>query len=174
MAINREHWEGYAFVGLGANLPSNLGDPRQSIVQAFGLVEALGEGQAFRSSLWQSDPLDCPPGSPPYINAVIAVRPALADPLEFLKQLQSIEQEVGRIRSGVVNEPRVLDLDLIAFLGMTHDTAFLRLPHPRARDRKFVLEPLAEIAPQFRFPGEDKSVVELSSALSGQTLLRVS
>ena len=118
------------------------------------------------SSLWQSPPVDCPPGSPPFINAVVAFTPAPGEtPESLIDQLQLIEQEFGRRPKTVLNEPRPLDLDLIAFGMETRSTARLTLPHPRAHLRRFVLEPLNEIAPGLVLPGQTQSVSELLAAL---------
>jgi 2-amino-4-hydroxy-6-hydroxymethyldihydropteridine diphosphokinase len=79
--------------------------------------------------------------------------------------LQSLEKAAGRQPKKVMNESRVLDLDLIAFNHETRNTLSLILPHPRAHVRRFVLEPLGEIAPELRLPGQSKTVAQLLQAL---------
>ena len=71
---------------------------------------------------------------------------------DFLRRLQAIETAQGRVRGPVRNVPRTIDLDLIAFGDLVLDEPELTLPHPRARQRAFVLEPLAEVLPGFRWP----------------------
>ena len=147
-----------AYIALG----SNLGESRTNIERAFRRLEELSSEPIVRSSLWKSTPVDCPPGSPEFINAVIALTPmAGATPESLLQRLQQIEKEFGRTPKKVLNEARPLDLDLIAFGNKVRDSSELILPHPRAHLRKFVLVPLAEIAPSLTLPGQKKSVREL-------------
>ena len=106
--------------------------------------------------------MDCPPGSPPFINAVAIIHPlAKETPETLLTSLKKLEAEFGRTPKTVLNEPRPLDLDLITFGNITRQTAELTLPHPRAHQRRFVLQPLAEIAPELILPGQTQTVVQL-------------
>jgi 2-amino-4-hydroxy-6-hydroxymethyldihydropteridine diphosphokinase len=86
-------------------------------------------------------------------------------PESLLKKLRAIEIESGRQPKKVLNEPRPLDLDLIAFGNETRVTEKLTLPHPRAHQRRFVLQPLAEIAPDLILPGQNRIVAELLTFL---------
>ncbi|MDP2380698.1 MAG: 2-amino-4-hydroxy-6-hydroxymethyldihydropteridine diphosphokinase, partial [Pseudohongiella sp.] len=109
-----------------------------------------------------TEPVDCPPGSPPFANAVAVICPDVSvSPLQLLVELQAIESRFGRQRKGVHNEARVVDLDIISFGDYRIESAQLTLPHPRAVQRLFVLEPLLQIWPDFCFPGERQSVKEL-------------
>ena len=106
--------------------------------------------------------MDCPPGSPVFVNAVIGLAaPAGETPESLLAKLQELEREFGRGRKKILNEARPLDLDLIAFGSETRTTGRLILPHPRAHLRRFVLEPLSEIAPDLVLPGQSQAVAEL-------------
>jgi 2-amino-4-hydroxy-6-hydroxymethyldihydropteridine diphosphokinase len=160
-----------AFVALG----SNLGDSAEIVRRAFGRLQTLSDAPLLRSSLWRSTPVDCPPGSPPFVNAVAAFRPrADESPQSLLSQLQVLEAEFGRRRRHMPNEPRLLDLDLIAFGACTVNRPELVLPHPRAHLRRFVLQPLAEIAPEFVLPGQARGAAALLSDLSTmETLVRL-
>lgn len=152
-----------AFVALG----SNLGNSKEIILRALDRLQTLSTQPLLRSSLWQTAPVDCPPGSPPFVNAVAGLRPAPNQtPQSLLRQLQILEAEFGRQRSGIPHEPRVLDLDLVAFGQQTVHLPELVLPHPRAPLRRFVLQPLAEIAPDFVLPGQTKSAKALLDQLS--------
>jgi len=112
-----------------------------------------------RSSLWESTPVDCPPGSPRFINAAVALEPAADEtPESILKKLQALEKQFGRRPKQVLNEPRRLDLDLIAFGREVRSTRTLTLPHPRAHLRRFVLAPLNELAPDFILPGQTRPI----------------
>src|SRR5204863_4063507 len=109
---------------------------------------------------------DCPPGSHLFVNAVVVLAPRAGEtPESLLQKLQALERESGRQPKKAPNEPRVLDLDLIAFGAETRATARLTLPHPRAHQRRFVLQPLSEIAPDFLLPGQVKTVAKLLSSL---------
>src|ERR1041385_2547787 len=126
---------------------SNLGDPRQTALEAMKELAALSDQPLLKSSLWETTPVDCPPGSPRFVNAVVALMSRENEtPESLLAQLQALEKKFGRTPKAVLNEPRPLDLDLIAFGDETRATAPLMLPHPRAHQRRFVLQPLSEIA----------------------------
>lgn len=151
-----------AFIALG----SNLGDSRKTIQRAMERLRELSTGPLLRSSLWQTTPVDCPPGSPPFINAVVGLQPLAGEiPESLLEKLQLLEKEFGRQPKKVMNEARPLDLDIIAFGRATRNTPALILPHPRAHERRFVLEPLNEIAPALVLPGRTKTVRQLLAAL---------
>ena len=144
-----------AFVALG----SNVGDSVATVLAAMDRLELLSATRLRRSSLWRSTPVDCPPGSPDFVNAVVALEPLPGEtPESLLDKLQAIEAGFGRRPKQVLNEPRPLDLDLIAFGGERRSSARLTLPHPRAHLRRFVLEPLAEIAPDSILAGQKETV----------------
>ncbi|MBT5925687.1 MAG: 2-amino-4-hydroxy-6-hydroxymethyldihydropteridine diphosphokinase [Verrucomicrobia bacterium] len=139
-------------------LGSNLGNSSATIRQAFVALEDLSQTPISKSSLWKSDPVDCPPGAPCYINAAVSFSISRKVQAEvFLRQLLKIERMLGRRRSGLSNESRVIDIDLICLGSLTQQSSVLSLPHPRAHLRQFVLAPLNEIEPDFIFPGLKKS-----------------
>ena len=116
-------------------------------------LQRLSAEPIVSSSVIQTAPVDCPPGSPIFLNAVIALRPLPGEtPETLLGKLQDLEREFGRKPKTVMNEPRPLDLDLIAFGSETRTTPELTLPHPRAHLRRFVLAPLNELAPDLILP----------------------
>ena len=152
----------FVFVSLG----SNLGDSRQIILQALGRLQAFADQPLLKSSLWETVPVDCPPGSANFVNAVAGWLPRAGEtPESLLEKLQELEREFGRRPKLVLNEPRPLDLDLIAFGRETRRTWGLSLPHPRAHLRRFVLQPLSELAPEYVLPGQGFTVAELLAAL---------
>ena len=154
-----------AFVALG----SNLGHSAQIIRLAFDRLQSLSVTPLLRSSLWRSTPVDCPPGSPDFVNAVAGLTPRPGEtPKSLLAELQKLEREFGRQAKKVLNEPRPLDLDLIAFGREIRATKELALPHPRAQLRRFVLQPLSEIAPDLILPGQIRSVDQLLRDLASQ------
>jgi len=154
-------------------LGSNLGDPIALLRKAIARLESIPASRFTKSSLWQSTPVDCPPGSPPFVNAAVAFEPAPDEtPESLLAKLQTLEREFGRRPKQIVNEPRPLDLDLIAFGSEIRSTPELTLPHPRAHLRRFVLEPLNEIAPNLVLPGQTKPVHQLLAELQSDEVLR--
>jgi 2-amino-4-hydroxy-6-hydroxymethyldihydropteridine diphosphokinase len=135
------------FVGLGAN----LGDAANTLRQAVAALRAQPEVQVVAlSSLYRSAPVDA--GGPDYVNAVAELRTTLA-PEALLQRLLQIEQQHGRERP-YRHAPRTLDLDLLLYGDRRLETPSLTLPHPRLHLRAFVLEPLAELAPQLQVPGQ--------------------
>lgn len=157
------------FVALG----SNLGDSAAAVREAMDRLGEFSAGPVMRSSLWQSASIDCPPGSPPFINAVarLAAKPGLA-PIQLLRSLQALERAFGRQTKKIQNEPRTLDLDLIAFGRRQVNEPELVVPHPRAHLRAFVLAPLAEIAPEFVLPGQTRTAAELWRDLTDASACR--
>jgi 2-amino-4-hydroxy-6-hydroxymethyldihydropteridine diphosphokinase len=161
--------EELAIIALG----SNLGDPRANVLSAIAQLRAFSELPLLQSSLWQTRPVDCPPGSPGFINAVVGLTPLTGEtPESLLAKLQALEKRFGRQPKKVLNEPRPLDLDLVAFGRETRATAHLTLPHPRAHERRFVLAPLSEILPNLVLPGQIRTVAEVLQALPMDTSVR--
>ena len=121
-----------AIVALG----SNVGDSPGILRRAMERLAEISVQPLVKSSLWQTTPVDCPPGSPPFVNAVVALTPGEGEtPESLLAKLLALEKEFGRRPKQVLNEPRRLDLDLIAFGQETRLTPGLTLPHPRAIER---------------------------------------
>ena len=155
-----------AYISIG----SNVGDSKVILLGALDELEKLSTPPILCSSFWRTSPVDCPPGSPPFLNAVVRIRPHPAEtPETLLAKLQAIERAFGRRPKKVINEPRPLDLDIILFGSQTRSTPELHLPHPRAHQRLFVLVPLAEIAPNLIFPGQTQSVRDLLSELRARS-----
>ena len=152
-----------AFVALG----SNLGDSRAILIEATERFQTLSDRPILRLSLWETAPVDCPPGSPLFLNAVVGFTPRPHEtPETLLAILQQWEREFGRRPKQVLNEPRPLDLDLISFGREVRSSSHLTLPHPRACRRRFVLAPLAEIAPDYVLPGRIKTVATFLAELT--------
>lgn len=148
-----------AFVAIGAN----LGDAEAAVKAAMVAIGALQRTQVTaRSSLYRSEPVGAE--GPDFINAVVAVRTGL-DAEQFLVALQRLETLAGRERP-FPNAPRTLDLDLLMHGNSVIDTPALTLPHPRMRERAFVLKPLAEIAP-------DKVPRAALARVTGQVVKRI-
>jgi 2-amino-4-hydroxy-6-hydroxymethyldihydropteridine diphosphokinase len=132
-----------AFVGLG----SNLGDRRAQLERA---VVGL-PGVVAVSRLYETEPVGGPPGQGPYLNLVVELDTEL-EPHEILGVARRLEADAGRER-GVRFGPRTLDVDVLLVGDHVVDDAELTLPHPRMWQRRFVVEPLAELAPELVPPG---------------------
>ena len=149
-------------------LGSNLGD-RQSYIDS--AVEQMGELIVIskRSTLIETDPVGGPEQGR-YLNGVVIGDTDLS-PEDLMKELLAIEEGLGRIRT-VPNGPRTIDLDLIDYQGMTLDTPILKLPHPRAHERAFVLMPWLEIDPEACLPGIGP-IAELVAGMDGSGVERM-
>jgi len=151
-----------AYLALG----SNVGDSPTILRRTMDQLETLSRKPLLRSSLWQTTPVNCPPGSPTFVNAVVALYP-LPDENSWslLTKMLAMEKEFGRRPKQVLNEPRRLDLDLISYGDEISARPEMVLPHPRAHERRFVLQPLNEIAPNLILPGHRRNVAQLLAAL---------
>lgn len=148
-------------IALGGNLPGGY-DSVESLLEA-ALEQFAGAGlrTVARSSWWRS--AAWPDSSePPFLNGVVLVRTALG-PREVLEALHAIERAFGRERH-VTNAPRTLDLDLVAYGRTVLHEPDLTLPHPRAHERRFVMGPLAEIAPGWRHPQLGQTAENLAAS----------
>lgn len=158
-----------AYIALG----SNLGDSRRVLLSAIERLQEFSDRPLAQSSFFETAPVDCPPGSPNFLNAMVGMVPLAGEtPESLLRKLKAIESDFGRVPKKILNEPRPLDLDLIAFGNETRSTQELTLPHPRAHLRRFVLEPLAELAPGMVLPGQGRAVADLLSQLTSGEVVR--
>jgi 2-amino-4-hydroxy-6-hydroxymethyldihydropteridine diphosphokinase len=139
---------------------------------AMARLQNLSDEPILKSSLWETSPVNCPPDSLKFVNAVIGLIPKKNEtPESLLGKLHELETEFGRKPKLILNEPRPLDLDLIAFGNVIKNSPDLILPHPRAHLRKFVLQPLSEIAPELILPGQKKAVSKLLAELASEEML---
>lgn len=153
-----------AWIGLGAN----LGDARATFDEALSQLDAHPQISVHsRSGLYQTAPVGQLAGNA-FLNAACRVETSLA-PLKLLDVLQSIEKELGRQR-GIQWGPRTLDLDLLFFGEQLIESPRLTVPHPGAWYRRFVLDPLIEIAPELKHPLFQVSLSELRDRLQARPL----
>jgi 2-amino-4-hydroxy-6-hydroxymethyldihydropteridine diphosphokinase len=137
-----------AYVGLGAN----LGPRRETLERSVSLLaEAPGIEVVAVSSFRDTEPVGVV-DQPRFLNGAAAIDTQLS-PRELLDVLLAIERSLGRVRDGTRWGPRTIDLDLLLYGVVVVDEPGLRVPHPRLRERRFVLEPLAELDPELTVPG---------------------
>lgn len=144
----------HAFLSLG----SNLGDREAHLLDAMTRLEAAGIHILRRSSIYETEPRDLP-DQPWFLNLVIEVETELF-PRLVLARTQAIEFGIGRKRN-VPKGPRSIDIDILLFEDFVINTRELQVPHPRMSERRFVLEPLAELAPDLAHPVNGKLVREM-------------
>ncbi len=150
----------------GVALGSNLGDRLAALTNARSAIFALAvaEPPLLSSSLYETEAVDCEKGAEKFLNAVIELR-FNGPSHELLRELQQIENALGRPSPHESNRSRTIDLDLLYHGNHTIDQPHLTLPHPRAQLRAFVLAPLAEIRPNLILPNERKTVRQLADEL---------
>ena len=153
-----------AAIALGSNLSSNWGDPAANIGEAVRRVRELGNVRAV-SSLRVTAPVGYT-SQPDFTNAALLLETEL-EPLDLMRSLLAIERAMGRDRSSAIppKGPRIIDLDLLLVNDIVLHTPELTLPHPALAERRFVLEPLAEIAPKIVEPVSGENIAGLLAAL---------
>jgi 2-amino-4-hydroxy-6-hydroxymethyldihydropteridine diphosphokinase len=155
-----------AYLSLG----SNLGDRAANLREAVKQLEAAGRLLAV-SSWYETQPVDVP-DQPWFLNCVLAIETEKT-PRELLKLALQVEATMGRLRMREKG-PRKIDIDVVLFGDRIVDEPDLKIPHPAMHQRRFVLEPLVEIAPQARHPALGKTARELLAALpAGQRVRRI-
>ena len=155
----------HALVALGSNLDAPVIQLKRAILH----LQRHSEGAFVCSSIYRTPPHAMPEGTPDFANAVVRLETTQSGP-ELLSFLNSLEVFFGRPADHEKNVSRVLDLDLIALGEVTCQSETLTLPHPRAAQRDFVLQPIVEIWPDYRLPGFDASASQLLAQLGSSPL----
>lgn len=153
-----------AAIALGSNLASQFGDPAANLREAAVHLNTLGTVRAL-SSFFETAPVGYV-DQPNFTNAAALLETEL-EPAELMTALLAIERAMGRDRSAAVpaKGPRIVDLDLLLMADIILNTPSLTLPHPALAERRFVLEPLAEIAPALVDPRTGRTVAEMLAQL---------
>jgi 2-amino-4-hydroxy-6-hydroxymethyldihydropteridine diphosphokinase len=152
------------------SLGSNLGDRERHLREAIALLGAEGVRVLRVSSLYETEPMEVR-DQPWFLNLVVEAETDLLPKL-LLARIRKIELGLGR-RRGRPKGPRTIDIDILLYGESVIETTELRVPHPRLTERKFVLEPLAELAPELRHPVNRRSMRELLAATTGQVVKRL-
>jgi 2-amino-4-hydroxy-6-hydroxymethyldihydropteridine diphosphokinase len=155
-----------AYLSLG----SNLDDRESNLRRALQMLASPDLHVKRVSSLYETEPQDLR-RQPWFLNLVAEVETALF-PIQLLHRIQKIEKELGRKRI-VEKGPRIIDIDIVFFGNFVIHTPLLEIPHPRMQDRRFVLEPMAELAPDLRHPVTRRSLREMLAGTAGQIVRKL-
>ena len=153
-------------IGIGGNLESaRFGSPRDTLSAALAALQSEHITILKRSGWYRTEPI--PRSDQPWFTNAVALLATEIGAIGLLTVLQALERQFGRVRREL-NAPRVLDLDVLDYDGEVMDTPTLILPHPRLYERRFVLAPIAEIAPTWRHPTLRLSAARLLSRLPSE------
>ena len=152
------------------SLGSNLGDRAANLERAIDALSAIGARVLRRSSIYETEPVDFL-AQPWFLNCVVVAETSL-EPRQLLEQLQGIERKLGS-RKLVPRGPRIIDLDVLFYETAVIHEAGIEIPHPRMAERRFVLVPLAELAPELRHPVLCKTAAELLAATQDRSAVRI-
>ena len=151
----------------GIGLGSNVGDRLAYLREGFRRIRRLHTGSKppLVSSIFETSPIDCAPGTNPYLNAAVEIQFS-QPPIVLLDALLGIEREMGRPSKRPRNAPRTIDLDVLYVGNLILNNPEIIIPHPRLPQRRFVLDPLSQIAPELVLPGQTKTIRALLENLT--------
>lgn len=150
-------------IALGSNIEDRLENLRDGCRRASALHEP---GPPIRaSSIYETSPVDCEPGTACYLNAVMEIN-FTGPPVALLDRLLEIEIAMGRVSKRPRNSPRTIDLDILYAGNLVLNNSEIIIPHPRIHLRRFVLVPLTEISPDLVLPGYQRAVKSLLAQLN--------
>lgn len=154
---------------IGIALGSNLGDRLENLRAARNAIAVLALDNSMRvSRVYETEPVNCELGAGKFLNAVLEIEYD-GDPSELLEKLIRVEESLGRDRKHARNISRKIDIDLLYADELVINNERLQLPHPRMHERKFVLQPLADIRPDLVLPNQTKPVSDLLAQIQDST-----
>ena len=156
-----------AYLGLG----SNIGDREKALQSTLDRLQGPGLAVKRVSSVYETEPMYVREQRP-FLNLVVEAETELF-PMMLLSRIQKVELALGRKRAGAPNGPRTIDIDILFYGGATVQSGKLEIPHPRLHERRFVLAPMVELAPDFRHPQLRKTMRELLAGVEGQKVRKV-
>ena len=157
-------------IALGSNIKPRLAHLQSARRHIFSLHS--GTRPVLCSKVYETSPVDCPVDSPPFLNTVLELSIAM-EPEDLLREVQKIENALGRQPSRERNGPRIIDIDLLYCESLTISSPGLKLPHPQIARRRFVLQPLADIQPKLILPTFSKNVEELLQELTSDEVVNI-
>lgn len=154
---------------IGIALGSNLGDRLENLRTARNAIAGFALDRSMRvSRVYETEPVNCEPGAGKFLNAVLEIEYD-GDPSELLEKLIRLEESLGRDRNHARNVSRKIDIDLLYADELVINNERLQLPHPRMHERRFVLQPLADIRPDLVLPNQTKPVSDLLAQIQDST-----
>ena len=154
-------------IEVGISLGSNLGDRLRHLLDARARILALSQVAHIASApVYETEPVGVPAeyASHSFLNTVVIIGTSL-EVHRLFSRLQEVEATLGRIRSGIRNSPRVIDIDLLYYGSQLVRSGGLVVPHPRWAKRRFVLQPLADLRPNLVLPNHDRTVRDILASL---------
>ncbi len=152
------------------SLGSNLGDRAANLERAIEALPEIAVRVLRRSSIYETEPVDLI-AQPWFLNCAVEAETSL-EPRQLLEALQTIEHQLGS-KKLVPRGPRIIDLDVLFYSAEVIHEAGIEIPHPRMAERKFVLVPLAELAPELRHPALRKTAAELLAVTQDRSAVRI-
>jgi 2-amino-4-hydroxy-6-hydroxymethyldihydropteridine diphosphokinase len=152
------------------SLGSNVGDREKHLARALERLDSSGVRVLRASALYETEPRDVP-DQPWFLNQVVEAETGLF-PMQLLQQTQKLERALGRVRTRPKG-PRTIDIDILLYGDTILSTPGLEIPHQRMAERRFVLEPLAELAPELHHPRTGATVSEMLAQVKNQKVERV-
>lgn len=157
----------------GIGIGSDLGDRLEHLKQARDFLRSVSDdGWLLAAPVYETPPVDCAPGTPAFLNTVVEIESSLL-PDELMRRLLQFEESHGRPNVHGRNAPRTVDLDVLYFGDVVMKEGVVTLPHPRMHERRFVLQPLADIRPDLVVPGLGRTVRQLLALLGDAQPVRL-
>lgn len=153
---------------VGLSLGSNMGDRLAHLKNAKTIIlDSPGIVSADQSPVYETEPVDVPPEFQAihFLNAILIVKTLIPLP-QLMRTFQFLEQKIGRVPNTVINAPRTMDIDIIYANGLQIQEQHIVIPHPHWQKRRFVVQPLCDVRPDLKIPGQTGTVADVLAGLS--------